>query len=140
MQSCPEITPGRLSKQRLSGLTSLFCFICADFSLIGGSFWHQIHPKTAEDEDGDPKKQNGREAIQGQGCPEAPTVSEHPREDQKHRQGGEDEPKGSFGVIGKALRRLAALVHPNHGQQGREGEGDEKRGEPVAEQLDFIDE
>ena len=102
-------------------------------------FRHQIHPEPAHNDYRDPKKRNRDGAIGGQCRPETPAVPQHPGEDQKHRQGGEDEPKRALRVIGKSLRRLAVVVHPDHGQERGDRQGDEHGGKPVVHQLNFGD-
>lgn len=43
-------------------------------------------------------------------------------------------------MTGDFFRSLSPLPHPDHGEDGGEGEGDEERGELIAEDLYFRDE
>lgn len=66
-------------------------------------------------------------------------VPQHPWKNEKHREGGEDEPEGAFGVVGEPLGGLFRLMHPDHGEQGGEWQGDQQCREAVVHQLYLID-
>jgi hypothetical protein len=97
-----SLTPGRWSNQRLSPLTSVIWLwvreICRSPAFI--SFGHQVDSKPAENDDRDPEQGDGDGAVGKQRSPKSPTVPQHPRQNQKHRQSGQDKPEGALGVIG----------------------------------------
>lgn len=67
-------------------------------------------------------------------------MAQHPWQNEKHRQSGQDEPKRAFGVICHALGGLVILVHPNHRDKRGERQSDEQGREPIIEKLDFVHE
>ena len=87
----------------------------------------------AQEEDG---RQN---AVNPQGRPETPTIAEHPGEDQKHGKGRQDEPERTLGMVGNTPGVLSLHTHPDHGQQGDQGQRNEKGGEAIVEELDLGD-
>ena len=104
-----------------------------------GLFGHEVDAELPQDDHGEPEQSDGHGAVGQKRGPECPTIAQHPREDEKHRQGWQYEPEGAFGVIGDARGGLLLLVHPDHRDQRGKGQRDEQRRKPIIEKLHFID-
>lgn len=99
---------------------------------------HEVDPEFPQNDDGEPEKSDGDRAVSSHRRPESPAISHHPRENEKHRQGREDEPESAFSVVGEPLRGLSGLMHPDHREDGSERESNEQGGKAIIDELDFV--
>ena len=123
---------------RLDQMGNAFVFVLLVNFVASSSPRHQVDAETSQHRHHDPKKRGGDQAVQAQRRPKAPAMTPHPRKNQKHRQGRQYKPKGTFGMVRQALARLTALMHPDHRQQRSERQRNQKRRKPVVEELDLV--
>ncbi len=81
------------------------------------SFRHQIDTEFPQHDDSEPEQRDGHRAVHEQGGPEAPTLTQQPREDKKHRQSRQNKPERAFRMVRDARGRLFFLMHPDHRDQ-----------------------
>ena len=131
----PDGLSGRVSNQVFTVMASLI----SGFSKKSLLFRQQINAATPQHKNHEPEKPGREQAVHRQSQPEAPTIAQHPRQNEKHRQRGQHEPKGALGVVGQTLRRLAAVMHPQHRHQRGQRQRDEQGREAVVEKLNLGD-